>query len=164
MLTPNNYRFVGSHNFFGGHWNWTQGLPVLRWLFPPVPLGVKLVCLWRHPPNTLRRSLYDRGTLPCEGKSWSLWTKRVKTKVHVSSWESWADQPLDHHHLYQLFLPDKSRARLGLDRERASEDQEGEAETGVGQGKVPRKRSQVCFYEIFSSLPLLDAYLDKLWL
>ena len=37
--------------------------------FSPVAFGVKLVCLWRHPADTLRPLLYDRGTLPCEGKS-----------------------------------------------------------------------------------------------
>ena len=41
------------------------------------------VFLWRHSADTIRPSLYDRGTMPCEGKSWSFLIKRVKTKVRV---------------------------------------------------------------------------------
>ena len=49
---------------------WVQNIS----FFPPCSLQdwVKLVCLWRHPADTLRSLPYDCGTLPCEGKSWSL--------------------------------------------------------------------------------------------
>ena len=36
------------------------------------PLELK----WRHPADTLMPVLYDRGTLPCDGKSWLLRTGR----------------------------------------------------------------------------------------